>query len=136
MDYIDRMPVIISLSASILLGFISYYSMVDTDKIYIILSISLVVFYIIGVFIKNTVKQVAEQVIEVQNQQLEEEKRLQEERRLEEEEKKRLEDEKNRNTNDKTEAAPSIIDFSVGGKDDEFIPFQFENGKEKTASVK
>jgi flagellar biosynthesis/type III secretory pathway M-ring protein FliF/YscJ len=62
MDYINKLPFLLSTSMTIIIGLLSFKGYEDTKDTYIKMAISLVVFYIIGIIIKRTVMEIQEDI--------------------------------------------------------------------------
>jgi len=69
-EFLQKLPIILSLVMTILIGIISYASYSGKNQIYGRMAASLVGFYIIGVFIKNILKGIIDEIKE-KNRQLE-----------------------------------------------------------------
>ncbi len=123
MEYIQRLPFILGAVMAIVVGMLSYSSTADMKQVYLKMAICMIVFYILGVFIKNTVFKINSD-IEAKKKKIE----------LEELEKERLEEEA-REEQARQEAAvkqgskSQKIDIKVD--DDEFVPLNIELISEK-----
>ncbi len=123
MEYIQRLPFILGAVMAIVVGMLSYSSTADMKQVYLKMAICMIVFYILGVFIKNTVFKINSD-IEAKKKKIE----------LEELEKERLEEEA-REEQARQEAAVKQgskspkIDIKVD--DDEFVPLNIELISEK-----
>lgn len=123
MEYIQRLPFILGAAMAIVVGMLSYSSTADMKQVYLKMAICMIVFYILGVFIKNTVLKINSD-IEAKKKKL----------KLEELEKERLEEEA-REEQARQEAAVKQgskspkIDIKVD--DDEFVPLNIELISEK-----
>lgn len=76
MEYVQRLPLILGCLAAIVAGIISYASGITDQNIYIRMVIALLVFFLIGVYIKKTILRIKKEV----DKKNEEEKRMQEEK--------------------------------------------------------
>ncbi len=132
MEYIQRLPFILGAVVAIVVGMLSYSSTADMKQVYVKMALGMIVFYILGVFIKNTVLKI--------NSDIEEKKRKIELERLE----KEKQEEEAREEQAREEAAAhkqgnksSKIDIKVED-DDEFIPLNLEmlSDKLKDGNVK
>ena len=123
MEYIQRLPFILGAVMAIVVGMLSYSSTADMKQVYLKMAICMIVFYILGVFIKNTVLKI-NSGIEAKKKKIE----------LEELEKERLEEEA-KEEQARQEAAVKQgskspkIDIKVD--DDEFVPLNIELISEK-----
>ena len=123
MEYIQRLPFILGAVMAIVVGMLSYSSTADMKQVYLKMAICMIVFYILGVFIKNTVFKINSD-IEAKKKKIE----------LEELEKERLEEEA-REEQARQEAAVKQgrkspkIDIKVD--DDEYVPLNIELISEK-----
>ncbi len=123
MEYIQRLPFILGAVMAIVVGMLNYSSTADMKQVYLKMAICMIVFYILGVFIKNTVFKINSD-IEAKKKKIE----------LEELEKERLEEEA-REEQARQEAAVKQgskspkIDIKVD--DDEFVPLNIELISEK-----
>jgi uncharacterized membrane protein (DUF106 family) len=84
MDYIKKIPFITSVATGIAVGIISLMSGVDKSTVYIRMIISLIIFYIVGLFLKSIIEKTIDEV---------KEKELLERLKKEEEERKKAEEE-------------------------------------------
>ena len=90
MDYIQRLPYILSLFVTILVGIISSLEKIETKQSYIRMTISIIVFYLIGVYIKNKLLSI---IIEMENKKAQQKKEEEEKKEKEEQEKEEQEKE-------------------------------------------
>ncbi|HOJ12812.1 MAG TPA: hypothetical protein PK733_19785 [Clostridiales bacterium] len=67
MEYVKRLPFILSMFMSALIGLISYISGVAQKDIYIRISISLALFYFLGLFIRMSFKNLYNSFLEKKN---------------------------------------------------------------------
>lgn len=61
MERIRKLPFLSGCTASILAGVISYAAGIDSQTIYIRMAVMMVVFFVLGVYIRNTIYSVARQ---------------------------------------------------------------------------
>ncbi|PYG89845.1 hypothetical protein LY28_00442 [Ruminiclostridium sufflavum DSM 19573] len=80
METIMKIPFLLALIASIITGAISIVNNADTNKTCISMIMAMIIFYIVGILIRNTLSNIIE---EQNNQKLEAEKKLREEEMLE-----------------------------------------------------
>lgn len=62
MDYINKLPFLLSTSMTIIIGLLSFRGYENIKDTYIKMAVSLVVFYIIGIIIKRTVLDIEEDI--------------------------------------------------------------------------
>ncbi|NLK86660.1 MAG: hypothetical protein GX279_04110 [Clostridiaceae bacterium] len=83
MERLRRLPFISGCMAAVLAGIISFAAGADSQKIYIRMAVMMLVFFILGTFVRNTIFDVKRQAaIRKREKELEEEQRL---KRLKEE---------------------------------------------------
>lgn len=97
MDYVHRLPYILGASAAIIIGMASYKSGLDIRTIYVRMSIFMVMFFVVGLYIRGEINKID---IEVKNKKAEQEA-------LEKNEKKNTEG------SDDKESTGSSIDLKV-----------------------
>lgn len=97
MDYVHRLPYILGASAAIIIGMASYKSGLDIRTIYVRMSIFMVKFFVVGLYIRGEINKID---IEVKNKKAEQEA-------LEKNEKKNTEG------SDDKESTGSSIDLKV-----------------------
>ncbi|HHW47812.1 MAG TPA: hypothetical protein GXX14_04230 [Clostridiaceae bacterium] len=107
-EFLQKLPIILSLVMTIIIGIISYASRSDMNQTYIRMAASLIVFYIIGMFIKNVLKGIEEEINEKKRQQ---------------------EDNANKKENESGKTENKIeynskIDYKVGEFNEEFTPLK------------
>ncbi|NLD49830.1 MAG: hypothetical protein GX660_22020 [Clostridiaceae bacterium] len=130
MDYVHRLPYILGAFATIIIGMASYRSGLDSRTIYVRMSICMIVFFTVGLYIRGVLNDIN---IEIENRKAEQEA-------LEESEKEETEgsdDEKGtQNKIDLTvddNALNDSIKLSAGIRklyDEEFSPLSVNNIKE------
>ena len=113
MDYIHKLPFIVGIVVTLAVGAMSYVHKVDGQVLYLRMALSLIVFYILGVYMRSVLVRTLKEI--------ELRKREEELMEREEEEKKRAEEEEKKNFNTTGDAASSGIDYKVDG-DEEFSP--------------
>lgn len=95
MDYIRKIPILLGLGSGLLIGFIGYASKIPNNELITNMFIGMAVFYLVGIVIRNTIKNITEAILqkiaerEAEAKRLEEEKKKELERIQEEEEKKK-----------------------------------------------
>ncbi|MCX7772492.1 MAG: hypothetical protein N2376_05195, partial [Clostridia bacterium] len=95
MDYVRKLPLLLGLSAAIIVGLASYTNKVSNSENTVNMLIAMVTFYIVGTLIRNTITSIIETNRRKQEEKELEEKRL-EELKQKEEERQRKEAEKNK----------------------------------------
>jgi hypothetical protein len=113
MDYIRRLPYILGALVTIVVGLTSYISNISNQKIYYRMAISMIVFYLLGLYIRGTIIKIYEEV----NKRNE----------LDKIEKER----DNQEQPDKT----STIDIKVDDQEDDFLPLEMSKAI-KTVTLK
>jgi len=112
-EYLHKFPIIVSLIMTIIIGLISYTSSSDMNQTYVRMAVSLIGFYIIGVFLKNILKGINEEIIE--------------KKRKEEEEKAKEQQDVSSKIEDKIEDKiehKSKIDYKIDDFNEEFSPLK------------
>lgn len=113
MVYIQRLPFISAATVTIIVGLVCYNSGEDTRDIYIKMLISMVGFYLLGIYLRNLITDINNQVREKKEQEeLEKLKKAQEEANNKE----------NEDSGTKEEQIVSKLDYRVDDSDDEFSP--------------
>ncbi|HHV98979.1 MAG TPA: hypothetical protein GXX36_05765 [Clostridiaceae bacterium] len=80
MGYIQRLPFILTSSVTIIIGLVCYVSGASTRDTFIKMIISLTVFYIIGLIVRNLILEIKKQVDEkIEQEKLESQKKAEEE---------------------------------------------------------
>lgn len=114
MEYMYKLPFLLGAAAAIIVGVVCNLSYVGQQDTYIRMAVAMTIFFIIGVYIRNTLQKINE---ELETKKLEEEIRMREE--LEEE--KKVEQERvNQELNQKTSG--STIDLKVDDTGEDFSP--------------
>ncbi|NSW89860.1 MAG: hypothetical protein HPY74_04100 [Firmicutes bacterium] len=67
MQYIKKLPLILSMFMSIIIGIAGYMQGVAQKEIYIRIVISLVLFFALGLFIKNNIEKIYGSILEKKN---------------------------------------------------------------------
>lgn len=122
MDYIRKLPLLMGLTGAILIGLIGYAKKIPNKENMLKMIIIMVIFYIVGLFIRNTITGILEEIkqkaLEKEKQELEEKKRQEELENENKKEKKRnsiidlvADDEFNSETNDEDFDALPVADF-------------------------
>ncbi|NTV88864.1 MAG: hypothetical protein HGA22_00640 [Clostridiales bacterium] len=110
-DY-RRLPFLLSAMMTFIIGVASYVTEADSKTIYVKMTIAMVVTYIIGIFLKNTLKtlghEVEERKLEIEKAELE---KAENELRM-----------ASQNEAAKAGQGDSKINLVAGGDDDEFSP--------------
>jgi len=104
MDYIRRLPYILSALVTIVVGLTSYISNMGNQQIYYRMAISLVAFYLLGLYIRGTIIKLYEEV----NKKKELDK---------------IEREKEKENQQQADKS-STIDIKVDDKEDDFLPLE------------
>lgn len=104
MEYVQKLPFILGASMALIIGIINNNSSAETKTIYIRMSVGLVIFFILGLYIREFIYKLYE---EIKKKEAEELKRAEEQKRKEEQEKKQ-----------KNEGTKHNVDYTVD--DDSF----------------
>lgn len=110
MRYLQKLPLMLALAAALLMGFIGFLCSMSQDEILVRMALGMVIFYVVGFFIRTTLLDIHKQV---------EDKRK--EKEMEEKEQK-LEQEKKENENKKKTAGRNINLTAGEEKEDLFEP--------------
>jgi flagellar biosynthesis/type III secretory pathway M-ring protein FliF/YscJ len=114
MGNIHKLPFLLGAAAAIIVGVMCNLNNIEQQDTYIKMAIAMVIFFAIGILIRNTLLKINE---EIENKKLEEERRikaeLDEEKKAEEERKKHEADPKSTGTN---------IDLKVDDMGEDFSP--------------
>jgi len=73
MDYIQRIPFILGLLMAIITGIVSYGYGVEQQEIYLKMAISMIVFFAIGILIRNTIQKIADEIKEKETKEKDDE---------------------------------------------------------------
>lgn len=111
MDYIHKLPFILSAVTTLLYGLMSYKIINDNQTLFLKMAICMVVFYLLGLYIRNTIKSIQADIQE----RIEREKR-EEEERIAQEKARQKEQESGENNN------RSVIDIRVEDNSEDFSP--------------
>ncbi len=84
MGRIQKLPIILGCSAAIVTGFTAYLAGVDSQGIYVRMAGMMVVFFIIGVYIRKTVTSINEELLLRKIKEQQEEKERQKQKKEEE----------------------------------------------------
>jgi hypothetical protein len=103
MDYIRKLPLLMALSGAIIIGLVGYSKDVPNKENMLKMVIVMVIFYIVGLFIRNTITGILQDIDKKTEEK--EKKELEEKKRLEE-----LEDQKNKEKNKKNQKIDFIVD--------------------------
>lgn len=117
MEYIQRLPLILGCLAAITAGIISYASGITNQYIYLRMAVALLVFFIIGVYIRGTVLRIKKEV----EKKREEEEKVQLER-IESERIAKKAAEKQKNGTHKIDLTVDDSDDSNRISNDDFEP--------------
>ncbi|NLL06689.1 MAG: hypothetical protein GX270_13095 [Clostridiaceae bacterium] len=79
MDYVQRLPFILGASMAVIIGIISNSTGTESKTIYIRMSVGLVVFFILGLYMRNTIYRINKEV----RKKKEEESRIKEQSLIE-----------------------------------------------------
>lgn len=113
MDYIHKLPFILGAAATILYGLASYKRINDNQTLFLRMAVCMVVFYLLGLYIRNTIKSIQADVQE----RIEREKR-EEEERLAQEMARQNEQESGENN------SRPVIDIRVEDNNEDFSPLK------------
>lgn len=115
MDYIRRIPFILGSIMAIITGVISLNCNISIKQVYLRMIISLVLFFTLGVFLRNTISEIEK---DIQNKSMEKEKNAEETENIEDVEniEKSQEADGSRNNN-----APTV-DYRIDDENDDFKP--------------
>lgn len=84
MDYIGKIPLLLSLAAALLIGSVGHATGVPNRDVLLNMLIGLIIFFIVGILIRNTIKTIMESLLEKTLLKQEEEKKQEQERQAEE----------------------------------------------------
>ncbi len=98
MDYIRKIPILLGFGSGLLIGFIGYASKIPNNEIISNMFIGMAIFYLVGIVIRNTIKNITEAIMQKIAEREEEAKR-QEEEKKKELEKAQEEEEKKKGSN-------------------------------------
>jgi flagellar biosynthesis/type III secretory pathway M-ring protein FliF/YscJ len=77
MEHLRRLPFMSGSIAAVLTGIISYAAKADSQTIYIRMAVMMLVFFVLGIYVKNTVCKIKQEAdIKKKDQEREEEQRL------------------------------------------------------------
>lgn len=86
MDYIRKLPLLLALSGAIITGLAGYSLRVDNKENMAKMAITMVIFYVVGLFIRNTVNSISDAIKQkALEREMEEKQRLAEEKKKAEE---------------------------------------------------
>jgi divalent metal cation (Fe/Co/Zn/Cd) transporter len=116
MEYVQKLPFLLGAAAAIVVGIISNLKNVSQQDTYLRMAISMIVFFAIGIYIRNTLQKI--------HDELESKKQEEENRMLDEiEEDKRLAAEEERmNQELKLKTVGTKIDFKIDDVGEDFSP--------------
>jgi Co/Zn/Cd efflux system component len=116
MEYVHKIPFLFGAAAAIIAGIISNLINVSQQDTYIRMAISMIIFFAIGIYIRNTLHKIHE---ELESKKLEEENKI----LVEIEEEKRLAaDEERLNQELELKTVGTKIDFKVDDAGEDFSP--------------
>lgn len=134
MDYIHKLPFILSALVTIAVGGISFFSGTDNKELYIRMAVAMISFYLLGMLIRNIFEGIINELSKKKEQEekarLEEEAQLEEQLKQQQKQQQKSTDELQENENN----SGSFIDYKVDDSGDEFSPFKVSeiiNTKEK-----
>lgn len=110
MEFVHRLPFILGAAMALIVGSVSTGYNTEPRDIYIRMTVSMIVFYVIGLYARSTINRIS---AEVEEKKEEERLRLEEEVRLAHEEAKAKAEEAKKS---------STIDHRVGEFEEEFSP--------------
>jgi len=107
MDYIHRLPFILSISMTIVTGAISLERNIQSNKIYVRMLISTVVFFVIGIYIRSVLNNISDE-IKKNRQELKRQKEF---------------EQRQADPSQGVDGSTSEVDYRVGDDDDDdFVP--------------
>ncbi len=121
MDYIHRLPFIISASSAVVIGGLSYKYDIPAQETYVKMALGMVVFFFLGVYIRNTVEDVKKHA-EMKKEEMERQKEIEALEALKEMERLKEEITANEETIKKTADNKPTIDLSTEGLGEDFSP--------------
>ncbi len=74
MDYLHKLPFLLGSFMAIVIGVISYTNQTSQQEIYFRMAISMVVFFLIGLYLRSTITNIVDQIEEKKRQEAIEEK--------------------------------------------------------------
>lgn len=89
MDYIRKLPLMMALAASIIVGLVGYVNQASNKENMFKMVVVMVVFYIVGIIIRNTITNIIEENIKREQEKEKDLKKAEEEKRKEELNKKK-----------------------------------------------
>ncbi len=113
MGHYRRIPFLLSALMAFIIGVASYITDTDGKTIYIKMTIAMVVSYIVGIFLKNTLSTISNELVE---------KREKAENEDDQETDNESANMANYNGNTNVSRNDSRINLTAGGSDDEFTP--------------
>ena len=75
MEYINKLPFVLSASMTIVIGLISYQGTDTMQKTYAEMAVSIVVFYVVGIIIKKTLIEIYKDIEKKNEERREQEKK-------------------------------------------------------------
>lgn len=117
MEYVHKLPFLLGAAAAIIVGIISNLINASQQDTYIRMAMSMIIFFAIGVYIRNTLQKIHE---ELESKKQEEENRIMAE--MEEDEKLAAEEEERMNQELKLKTVGTKIDFKVDDVGEDFSP--------------
>jgi uncharacterized membrane protein YuzA (DUF378 family) len=93
MEFVKKLPFILGAIMAVIVGIVSFDINTDISDIYIRMSVSMVVFFVLGLYAKNIIEKITSEIQEKKAEQelreLEEQARIEEERLIAEQEAKK-----------------------------------------------
>jgi mannitol-specific phosphotransferase system IIBC component len=117
MDYIYKLPFILSIGSTIVVGMVNLGRGVDNQTIYLRMAVSLVVFYVIGLYLKNLIHKTVDNIRE----------KREIDRQEEEKQKVQQNSAETDSKNSHDECVTAHIDLKAGEHEEDFIPLKASN---------
>ncbi len=118
MERLRRLPFMSGCMAAVLAGIISFAAKADSQTIYIRMAVMMLVFFILGIYVRNTVYTIRQQV-----EQRKREQELEEERMLKKQKEEMMTEAVQARINTQKEAQPK--DGTEADTQDDFEPLSF-----------
>ncbi len=109
MGHIQKLPIILGCSAAIVTGFVSYFAGTDSQGIYLRMAGMMLLFFIIGTYIRNTIISIREEVLNRKIREHQEEKERQKRSQPSEHERQIIDQ-------------PHQVDLTADNREDSFEP--------------
>lgn len=76
MDYIHKLPFILGALMTVIIGFVSKKTGVDSKTIYIRMSVGLIVFFVLGLYIRSSIYKIEEEIRKRKEEELKQKEEL------------------------------------------------------------